>query len=93
MLNDLTFQKLKKEYIESFDATIKENHDHLLKLRRLCDYLDSKGIRMPKPKWKFIYDDYSTWSHLPGRVIRDDSGKAIRHKAYINHAFKYKHLL
>jgi hypothetical protein len=93
MLNNDIYKKLRKDFESSFNPHMAENPVHLNKLRLLREYLDSKGLRMPKPKWKFDYNDFTTWSELPGRMIKDEQGIPIRHKPTINHSFKFKHLL
>jgi hypothetical protein len=93
MINRFILKKLHDDYVNSFDPNNADNHLHMDKLRKLREYLDSKGLRMPNPKWKFNFYDYTTWPILPGRIVRDLQKNPVRHKPYQNPNFLYKHLL
>ena len=93
MLNDFIYKRLHENYVNSFDITLDKNPEHENHVNALRYYLDSKDLKMPKPKWKFDYKDYSTWPYLPGHLLRDKNSVAIKHVTHTNHDFKFSHLL
>lgn len=64
------------------------NHsDENLKIIR--DYLDSCGMYMPLPKFKYDEEDISTHKFLEGKVIHNEKYNTYRYVNIYNPNFKY----
>jgi hypothetical protein len=93
MLNEFIYKKLHQNYVSSFNPKEEKCPIHERHLNALRSYLDVKGYKMPKPKWKVDYKDLTTWPYLPGYIDRDDKKNPICHVHHINQHFRFKHLL
>ena len=88
MLTDFVWRKLHLNYINSYEKI--DHNDHLNALRM---YLDSKGMRMPKPKWKYDAENKKTWHVLEGYMFRNIKKDVVIHRHEVNPHFVYNNLV
>ncbi len=52
-------------------------------------YLDSVGMKMPEPRYRYDETDMSTWMFLDGRVTFNELTKQYKYKNVFNHNFRF----
>jgi hypothetical protein len=56
-------------------------------LKQYCDYLDSLGYTLPKPRYKYSENDKTTWRYLPSYFRQDHDGH-IKVVEIVNYDFR-----
>lgn len=90
-----TYNELKKAHIKSWvkleDGAV--NEEEVKACNALRIYLDSVGMKMPKPKYKYDVDNISTWKFLDGRISYSVKHDLKKYKNVYNPNFKYGHIV
>jgi len=82
-----TYNELKKAHLIEVEKA--DNGDPQKAVIEIQKYLDSVGLYMPRPRYRYIENDKSTHKFLDGRVTGSVEKKNLKYVNVLNPKFAY----
>ncbi len=91
MFDENIYNDLRLKHIDA-EINAETEEESRTAMLKVCAYLDSVGMHMPKPKYVYDEADRTTWKYLNGKVKYDRAINKHRYRSLPNPSFIYGHL-